>query len=160
MKIIIYVCRLTCAYWLPFLRAYGYDIGCKMGFVFGFSVGMVLVEPVGYTLGYSIHILIGLVLGNSFVTCEVYFIGFLLYTLVGFIIGTGELSLVWLHLNLQNMEMRFLARFWAHLLGCVLVLNISGVFVSSNASWIAVQLISWGWVFISSLHMDILSHII
>ena len=62
MKIIRYICRVTCSSWIPRLRTSGSNIGWDLGFELGFSVDIVLGAPVGSQLGYSINIFLGLAL--------------------------------------------------------------------------------------------------
>ena len=68
MKSIRFICKLTCASWLPRLRSSGseFDFDLKFGPVL--SVDMVLGAHVVYPLEYSIRKLIALALGNSFGT--------------------------------------------------------------------------------------------
>ena len=88
MNIIRYLCRLTCASWIPCLRKSGCEIGWALVFEIRFSVDMVLVAPVGSPLGYSIIMLIVLALDNYFGTWEGYLFGVSLVTLADLMIGT------------------------------------------------------------------------
>ena len=54
IKIIIIPCILTCASCNPNFRASGYGLECTTCFKIGWSVVMVLGEPVGYPLEGSI----------------------------------------------------------------------------------------------------------
>ena len=73
MKTIIYICRFTCASWLPHLRTSGSELGWYLVLEIVFSVDMVLGAPVGYPLGFSINMFLGLALENSFGPWEGYF---------------------------------------------------------------------------------------
>ena len=98
MKIIRYICGLTCASFHPNLRTSGSDLGWALVFEIGFSVDIVLEAPIGYPIGYSINLLLSFSLDNSFVTWEVYLVGVSLGILTGLMIGTVEGSLVVLSL--------------------------------------------------------------
>ena len=100
IKSIIYIYILTCASFLPFLGASGYDLWRALGFEPVLTVGMLMGAHVGYPLGYSIKILVGLALVNSFGTWELYLVVIPLSTLDGLMIGAVELSLVGLSLGL------------------------------------------------------------
>ena len=86
----IYICRLTCASWLPSLRVSRSELGWDIGSELGFSVGMVLGSPIGYPLGHSINMLLVLELGNSFFTWGLSLVGFSLGTLAVLVVGTRE----------------------------------------------------------------------
>ena len=52
MKVIIYLCRLTCDSWINHLRTSGSELGWDMRFELVFSFEMMLGAPVGSPLGY------------------------------------------------------------------------------------------------------------
>ena len=66
MSIIVFSCRLTCAYCIPSLRESGSEPGYNMDFALGFSVVMIMGSPVGYPLEDSIIMFLGLALENYF----------------------------------------------------------------------------------------------
>ena len=74
MKSIRYIFRLTCDSWLLCLRTSGSVLGWALVFELGFSVGMVLEDPVEYILGYLINMLLVLALDNYFVTRDRYLV--------------------------------------------------------------------------------------
>ena len=63
INIIIYFCKLTCAFWLPLFWKSGSVLGWVLVFKIGLSDDMVLVSYVGYILGYSINMFLVLSLG-------------------------------------------------------------------------------------------------
>ena len=90
MKVIRFLCRITCAPWIPFLRVYRSNIIWALVFELVLSIGIVLGVPGGYPLAYSIILLLGFALDTSFGTQEGYLIRFLLGTLSVLMIFTGE----------------------------------------------------------------------
>ena len=76
MNLILFFCRLTCAYCFLCLRASISEIGWALGFGLILSFGMVLGAPVGSTFGYSINKFLGLELGNWFGGWEGSLVGF------------------------------------------------------------------------------------
>ena len=99
MKIIRYLCRLTCASWLTRLRTSRSYLCWTIVFGLGFSVSIVMGAPAGYPLGCFIKIYICLTLWNSFSTCEGYLVVVSIVSLSGLMIRTIEGYLVGLSLQ-------------------------------------------------------------
>ena len=100
MKIIIYLCTLTCVSWLPRLSISGSELGWALVFELSLSYGMALGSPVGSPIRYYINIFLVLTLCNYIGIWEGYLVGVSLRTMSGSMIGTGEGSLVVLLLEL------------------------------------------------------------
>ena len=94
INIIIFLCRLTCVYWIPRFRASGSELVWDLGSESCLSFGMFLGATVGSSLEYLIIILFVLLLRNYSSTWEVYLVRFPLDTLCGSMIGTKEGLLV------------------------------------------------------------------
>ena len=89
IRIIIFLCIITCASWLTCLRESGSEFVWDLVYEWCLSVGMFLGATVGSSLEYLIIMLLVLSLINYSGTWEVYLVGFPLGTLGGLMIGTG-----------------------------------------------------------------------
>ena len=98
IRIIIFLCIITCASWLTFLRESGSEFVWDLVYEWCLSVGMFLGATVGSSLEYLIIMLLVLSLRNYSGTWELYLVGLSLGTLAGLLIGTVEGYLVGLSL--------------------------------------------------------------